>query len=71
MASGDLAAALAQALAQPHLSAESRNALIQFQSRLSKLEAEKQGGFLENAAYEARYNTLVRGFVESELTGFQ
>ena len=67
---GKLAAALEQALAQPPLSTDSRNSLIQFQSRLSKLEAEKQGGFLESAAYEARYNTLVRGFLESGLTEF-
>ncbi len=63
IASGDLAAALTQALAQPHLSTESRNALIQFQSRLSKLEGEKQEKIIESGAYEARYNALVRDYL--------
>jgi hypothetical protein len=60
---GELAAALEQALVSPNLSGESRNSLIQFQSRLSKLERDKRDSVLESTAYDAKYNTLVRDYL--------
>jgi hypothetical protein len=44
-------------------STASRNSLIQFQSRLSKLEADKHSGVLEPTAYTAQYNILVRDYL--------